>query len=570
MKEKILIIDDEEGIRFTFKAFLSDEGYTVFTAEDYHSALKTVSEEKPDLIFADIILGEHTGIEILRKIREKGVMCPVVMVTGQPNVDTATDSVRLGAFDYLMKPIRYETLLRSARMALEHKALVEEKERYRNNLEAIFRSVTDAIITVDNEMRVTESNAAVEEVCGITPEKIIGKPFHKVFDEKFESCRNILLETLEKQITIRERRMECKHPDQPRQVMQVTGSPLLDLNNQAIGAVLVLKDITRLTDLEMELKEQNSFHNIIGKSMKMQGIYKLVEDLSEMPTTVLISGESGTGKELVARALHYSGPRSFKPLVTINCTTLPESLLESELFGHVRGAFTGADKSKTGRFQAAHKGSIFLDEIGELSPLVQVKLLRVLQEREFNRVGDSNPVRVDVRVITATNRRLEEEVRQGNFREDLYYRLKVMEIVLPPLRDRTEDIPLLVKHFCKHHNKSLNKNVEGLTDEVLAAFMCYTWPGNVRELKHVLERAFVLCHGNTIFADHIPFEVMDCRPVRKINRNNKQEEREKILRALNRTDWNKSKTARLLGISRKTLYQKILKHRIQQQDMTLI
>ncbi len=562
MKEKILVIDDEEGIRFTFNAFLADEGYTVFTAGDYHSALKTVFEKKPDLIFADIILGSHTGIEILREIREKGIMCPVVIVTGQPNLDTATDSVRLGAFDYLVKPIRYETLLRSARMALEHKALVEEKERYRKNLEAIFRSVTDAIITVDNEMRVTESNAVVEKICGLTPENIIGKPFRKVFDEKFESCRKILLETLKKQITVREHRIECKHSDRPRQVLEVTGSPLLDLNNQAIGAVLVLKDITRLTDLEIELKEQNSFHNIIGKSMKMQGIYKLVEDLSEMPTTVLISGESGTGKELVARALHYSGPRSFKPLVTVNCSTLPESLLESELFGHVRGAFTGADKNKIGRFQAAHKGSIFLDEIGELSPLVQVKLLRVLQEKEFDRVGDSTPVKVDVRVITATNRLLEEEVRKGNFREDLYYRLKVMELVLPPLRVRTEDIPLLVNHFCDFHNKSLNKNIKGVTDEVLGAFLCYSWPGNVRELKHVLERAFVLCHGSTIVAEHIPSEVLGCRPVRKFERDDRSKEREEILRALDKTDWNKSKTARLLGISRKTLYQKISKYSI--------
>ncbi len=544
---------------------MSREGHRVFTCEDYHSALEIISNEEPDLIFADVILGDHTGIEILSEVRKRDLKCPVIMITGKPSINTAADAVRLGAFDYLPKPIRKEYLLRATKLALEHKALwdekrlmEEEKERIRNNLEAIFRSVNDGIITVDKEMRVIEANEATERICGLAPKDIIGKPLIFPDSRCNNSCHAILRETLNRQITIRESLVECRHQDHPHQVAAVTSSPLMDHNDQPIGAVLVLRDVTRLNDLERELRERHLFHNIIGKSRKMQEIYRLIEDLSHTDTTVLITGESGTGKELIARALHHSGPRAFKPMITVNCSALAENLLESELFGHVKGAFTGASKDKIGRFQAADEGTIFLDEIGDISYPIQLKLLRVLQEKEFERVGDSSPIKVDVRIIASTNQQLKKKVKQGDFREDLYYRLKVVEILLPTLRERLEDIPLLVKHFCDRFNRQFKKSVEGVTGDVLNVFMHYPWPGNVRELEHSIEHAFVLCHGDNITLDHIPPEIREYSEFKsRIFKKNEPEGIQGIIHALERTAWNKAKAARLLGISRQTLYRKI-------------
>jgi transcriptional regulator with PAS, ATPase and Fis domain len=332
-----------------------------------------------------------------------------------------------------------------------------------------------------------------------------------------------------------------------------------------MGAVLVIRDVTLLTNLERELRERHQFQNIIGKSKKMQDIYSLLEDLADLDTTVLITGESGTGKELIARALHYGGQRTFKPFVTVNCSALTENLLESELFGHVRGAFTGAIRDKQGRFQLADGGTILLDEIGDISPLIQLKLLRVLQEKEFERVGESISHKVDVRVVACTNKDLKEKVQKGEFRQDLYYRLKVMEIALPPLRDRLDDLPLLIEHFCRHFNEQFKKHIDGISDEVMKRFMDYAWPGNVRELQHAMEHAFVLCRGKWITLDHLPAEIRDGdHPVNqpKDRKKTNTNDVEAILDALSTARWNKTKAARLLGINRRTLHRKINEHRL--------
>ena len=590
MKSKILVIDDEENMRFTFEEILARDGHEVFASDNYHSALKIIEKESPDLIFADIMLGDRTGIEILSAIKEMGVVCPVIMITGNPSIDSASDAVRLGAFDYLSKPIRKDDLLRATKVALDHKALLDEKrlmedekERIRNNLEAIFRSVNDGIITVNREMRVIGINEATEKICPIKRKDIIDKSLIDFPDNSCsQTCHKILKETLDNNITIKDSRIECRLIDNPEQVIAVTSSPLMDNNGAPIGAVLVLRDLTRIIDLERELRERHLYHNIIGKSKRMQEIYNLLQNLATTDTTVLITGESGTGKELIARALHYSGPRAFKPLITVNCSALAENLLESELFGHVKGAFTGALKDKIGRFQAANKGTIFLDEIGDISHVIQLKLLRVLQEKEFERVGDSNPIKVDVRIIASTNRQLKERVRLGEFREDLYYRLKVVEVVPPPLRERREDIPLLVNHFCSNFNKRFQREIEGITGDVLNAFMRYPWPGNIRELEHAIEHAFVICHGKNITLDHIPAEILDyCGPRSygsfqgasgpkapftgldtEISGGNVEIEIQGLIKALEKTAWNKAKAARLLGISRQTLYRKIKENNI--------
>jgi two-component system, NtrC family, response regulator HydG len=595
MKAKILVIDDEENMRFILEEILQREGYDVFNSGNYNSALSIISKETPDLIFADVMLGNRTGIEILGEIRNMGIKSPVIMITGNPSIDSASDAVRLGAFDYIPKPIRKDQLLRVTKLALDHKFLVdekklmeEEKERIRNNLEAIFRSVNDGIITVNKEMIVIDLNEAMEKICPVNRTDILGKPISQFPSNRCsKACHKILNETIEDYTTTKDSRIECRLLDNPEQVVAVTSSPLMDNDGKPIGAVLVLRDLTMITDLERELRERHLFHNIIGKSKKMQDIYNLLQNLATTDTTVLITGESGTGKELIAKALHYGGPRAFKPFVTVNCSALAENLLESELFGHVKGSFTGAIKDKIGRFQAADKGTVFLDEIGDISHVIQLKLLRVLQEKEFERVGDSTPVKVDVRIITSTNRQLKERVRMGEFREDLYYRLKVVEVVPPPLRERREDIPLLINHFCTNFNKRFKKEIEGVTDDVVNAFMRYPWPGNIRELEHAIEHSFVLCHGKNITLDHIPLEIINCSGISsavsgqtgQISGNSEntstqansnrtilneyiESEIQGLMRALEKTAWNKAKAARLLGISRQTIYRKIKENNI--------
>jgi len=569
--KKILVIDDEESVRFTFEAFLSREGHEVLTVEDYASTLEVISKTGLDLIFADIILGDgHTGIDVLREVKNRGMHCPVIMITGEPNVETASNAVRLGAFDYLPKPVQKEILLRITRHALHQKTLLDEKdeleaenEMYRHNLEAIFRSVKDAIITVGDDLHVIEANEATKSICGLPPGEIIGKRFTEVVKQCNKSCYKVLSETLQTKEIIKDYRVECRRQDRHGQVAVLTTSPLRDRNSRFMGAVLVVRDITRLTGLERELKERHKFHNMIGKSRRMQEIYKLLEDLADTETTVLITGESGTGKELMATALHYEGNLAGKPLITINCSALAENLLESELFGHVKGAFTGAVKDKTGRFQMADEGTIFLDEIGDISPRIQLKLLRFLQEKEFERVGDSTLIKVDVRIIAATNRDLKEEVRSGEFREDLYYRLKVVEIGLPPLRERSEDIPLLARHFVTLFNSRFKKTVDDMSNEVLPLLMRYPWPGNIRELEHAMEHAFVLCHGRTITVDHLPSEMKEYPGIEESSPEiSSVNEPREIVRALDKTDWNKAKAARLLGIRRPTIYQKIKEYKL--------
>lgn len=446
----------------------------------------------------------------------------------------------------------------------ERKKAEEEITRHRSRLEAIFRSVNEAIITVDKDMKVMETNKTAEEICGLSTKDIVGKVFNDCMKHCRKSCHEVLQNVLESREIIRDYRIECKHRNRPRQITMVTASPLLDNENRFMGAVLVLRDISRLSSLEDELTERYQFHSMIGKSNRMQEIYDLLETLSDIETTVLVTGDSGTGKEMVSKALHYSGIRKDKPLIKVNCSALSENLLESELFGHVKGAFTGAISDRQGRFQAAEGGTILLDEIGDISPAIQLKLLRVLEEKEFERVGESTPIKANVRVIAATNQDLQEGVRVGRFREDLYYRLKVIEIALPPLRERPEDIPLLVDHFCRRFNDTFHKKIEGVSAEVLKCFMNYPWPGNIRELRHCLERAFILCRDRTIIMENLPPELRQyvdkksSAPAQKTTLTPQN-----ILEALNRTNWDKCEAARLLGVHRATLYRNIAKYDLQ-------
>jgi DNA-binding NtrC family response regulator len=313
--------------------------------------------------------------------------------------------------------------------------------------------------------------------------------------------------------------------------------------------------------LRKELEERYSFANIIGKSPQMQEVFRLIERVAESSSSILIQGKSGTGKELVARAIHYHSPRRGRPFVSINCGGLVESLLESELFGHLRGAFTGAFVSKRGLVQEAQGGTLFLDEVGDMSPSMQVKLLRALQEGEIRPVGGTNIIKVDVRFISASNKNLTQGVKEGSFREDLYYRLNVINVTIPDLSERKEDIPLLTSHFLKKYGSSLKKEILRLSEEAMAALLDYSWPGNVRELENCIERAVVLAKGKEILLSDLPPSLQGSQGQHligvKVGVTLEELEREAIHQTLHYTKGNKALAAKLLGISERTLYRKL-------------
>jgi len=560
----ILVIDDEESIRFTFKSFLEDEGYRVILAGNFEEGISQFTEHGIDIVFLDILLAGKSGLEVLREIKARGSLAPVIMITGAPSIDTATEALRLGAYDYIPKPIRQEMLLRVAKMAARHKRLVDENEENRANLDAIFRSAKDGIISVDNNLTVTEINNAVTDICGYMREAALGKSFDKLEHDCNLKCAGLLRETLKNNEYCEMNNLACEHSLRQGQVVSLVSTPLVDGKGVFRGALLMIKDETRLFQLEEDLKVREKCYNIVGKSEEMLLLYDLIESLAHVDTTVLITGESGTGKELVAEAIHYRGVRHDKPFMKINCSALSENLLESELFGHVKGAFTGAVKDKAGRFEKANGGTILLDEIGDISPRMQLRLLRVLQEGEFERVGESGVRKVDVRVLAATNCDLRQKIKTGDFREDLFYRLKVVEIKLPPLRKRKEDIPLLTRNFINKYNKKFMKNISSVSDEVMEAFMIYSWPGNIRELEHVMEHAFILCRDyckdTVIDFHHLPGELRENNEDAPAGL--EKDERQTIIDALEKASWNKAKAARFLGISRSTIHRKVLIYKI--------
>ncbi len=439
----------------------------------------------------------------------------------------------------------------------EIQRISDEKEQYRLNLEAVFSSIPDAVLTVDKDMRIIHINKAMSNICCISHQLVSGKSIKDFSGSCDRSCFHILFKTLQTKEPVIEYRLECLTSD-PGKVFIINSSPLRDQENQFMGAVLVIRDITRLANLEKQIADPTGYKNIIGKSRAMQEVYRVLDLLTDVETTVLITGESGTGKELTAEALHYGGPRAKHALIKVNCAALAENLLESELFGHVRGAFTGAIKDKVGRFEAAEGGTLFLDEIGDIPLSTQLKLLRVLERKEYERVGDSRTLKADVRVVTATNVDLQKKIKQGLFREDLYYRLKVMGIHLPPLREREQDIPLLCQHFINQLNLDYEKRIVRVSDEVMKLFMDYKWPGNVRELRHTLEHAFILCPAGDIGPQHLPRDFANDQSERKEEVKHKTKvSRASIIETLSRNGGNKAKAARQLGIDRRTLYRNL-------------
>lgn len=556
---RILLVDDEEGICFTLGTLLRKEGYLVDSASCLSAARQLIHDHHYDLAFFDVMLAGESGLDLLREIKAIVPATQVVMFTGSPHVETAAEAVRLGAFDYITKPVRFETLIAVTRHALSAKSLNDERERHRANLDAIFRTVSDSIVMIDGEGQLAQFNSTAERICGYRADHI-GSDASDLDLGCGGGCRVALNEALKSKVPRGMKRIECRPASGRVRIVSLTAAPVTESDGSISGAVAVIRDETELVELERSLHKRGKFHGIVGASSPMQQVYRMIESLADVPTTVLINGESGTGKELVAAALHGSGVRSRGPFVKVNCSALSEHLLESELFGHVRGAFTGAVSDKIGRFQKAHGGTLFLDEIGDISPAIQMRLLRVLQESEFERVGESTSIKVDVRIITATNQPLAEMVAKGTFRQDLYYRLNVVRLDLPPLRERNEDLELLVSYFITRFNDKLAKAVVGVSTDVMAVFRSYRWPGNVRELEHALEHACILCKTSIITVDDLPHDLLANVPPTTPSRKPHAPAADiklSLADALAAADGNKARAARLLGISRMTLYRQL-------------
>ena len=569
----VLIVEDEGVLRLTFKQFLRAEGFEVFTAENFEAALTHLEARIMDVVVTDILLEGRSGVDLLRVIKERDWPTSVIMMTGEPNVETAAEAVRLGAFDYLAKPVTGRDLVRVVRLALDRRRIEEERnlyalraDEYRRHLEAVFNSVNEGIVTVDAGLRIVQANEAFRRIFDIHSRELAGTSFADLAAPGLLPARSALERTLSQHRPITDLRLETWVQGLGEKVVVANATPLVGDNGEQTGAVLVLRDVTRLTALEKELEDQQAARNIIGKSRVMRDMLALVRNVAATDSTVLICGESGTGKELIAEAVHGDSVRREGPFIKVNCAALSEDLLESELFGHVKGAFTSAVTDRVGRFEAADGGTILLDEIGDISPRLQLRLLRVLQAREFERVGDSFPMHTDVRVIASTNQDLAVKIRAGSFREDLYFRLNVVRIDLPPLRERREDIPLLVDHFRRKFNAVFKKEITGVAPETMDVLIGYDWRGNVRELENCVERAFIVCHDTLILPKHLPRDILEWRAAPAVGRmlesrtaapRARELERGHVVAVLEQTDWNIAKSARLLGIARNTLYQKI-------------
>ncbi|MGQ9652006.1 MAG: sigma-54-dependent transcriptional regulator [Phycisphaerae bacterium] len=453
-KERILIVDDDKIIVESLVEFLDLEGYEAAGAASFAEAVNALERKQYQLVITDVNMPDTDGFELLRLIRQRYPEIVVIMITGYGTIESAVEAIKMGAYDYLTKPI------------------------------------------IDDEIRLVVQRA------------------------------------LQQQSLIRENR-----------------------------------SLREALDLRYNLD------NIVGHDYKMLKIFDLIEAVAESRTTVLIQGESGTGKTMIARAIHHRSDRRDKPFVEVSCGAIPESLLESELFGHVKGAFTGALGDKQGKFKAADKGTVFLDEISSATPALQVKLLRVLQERQFEPVGSNKTENVDVRVILASNDNLSQAVAAGRFRQDLYYRVNVVTIQLPALRERIGDIPLLAEHFLKRYCSESRKHILGFTEECIQAMQRYNWPGNVRELENVVERAVVLTRNRRIEVQDLPPNVIEAAQspnnveggYRPMSLKEALEEPEKriIEQALRANNWNRQVTAQVLEINRTTLYKKMKRYGLE-------
>ena len=426
---------------------------------------------------------------------------------------------------------------------------------------AILESISDGVFTVDEDWVVTSFNRAAEEITGISRDEAVGRLCSEVFRSSMCEVDCALKRTLKNGKPVIGKSCYIIDVKGQRIPISVSTAVLKDAQGRIVGGAETFRDLTELEELRQELKGRTHVGELVSRSPIMQKVFEVIPAVAASPSTVLILGETGTGKELVARTIHALSPRRQGPFIAVNCSALPDTLLESELFGYKAGAFTGAARDKPGRFALARGGTLFLDEIGEVSAALQVKLLRVLQERRYEPLGSTRSETADVRIIVATNKDLARQAKLGLFREDLYYRVNVVRVELPPLRKRKEDIPILTEQFIAHFNALQKKSVQGVTTAALSLLMAHDWPGNIRELENVVERAFILCAGGSIGIAHLPEELTLRYAERSTQKGMKSTrdlvEAQTIRKALERNGNNRLAAARELGIHKSTLFRKM-------------
>ncbi|MBW2029805.1 MAG: sigma 54-interacting transcriptional regulator [Deltaproteobacteria bacterium] len=429
----------------------------------------------------------------------------------------------------------------------------------------ILDSIADGVFTVDSDLKITSFNRAAERITGIKKEQALGRHCWEVFRANICERQCALKETMRTGQQIVNQSIFIVTLEGERVPISISTALLKDPRGRVIGGVETFRDLSLVEELRKELSRRHNFFDIISKNKEMQRLFNILEQVSESNTTVLLEGESGTGKELFAKAIHSLSPRKDGPLITVNCGSLPDTLLESELFGYKAGAFTDARKDKPGRLALAKGGTLFLDEIGDISPALQVRLLRVLQDRTYEPLGSTRAEMADVRIVAATNKNLDDLVAKGLFRKDLYYRVNVVKLVLPPLRKKKEDIPLLAEHFIRKFNRLNNREIYGLSPEVLQRLMSHDFPGNVRELENILEYASVVCKNHYIGIEHLPdyllpaiedgTKALEGAKGRLLSWDDMQ--RELLTEVLKVNKWNRKATAAQLGVHPTTLWRKI-------------
>ena len=439
-----------------------------------------------------------------------------------------------------------------------------QKPLIQSHASTILDCIACGVFTVDEDMRITYFNCMAEKITGVSRQDAIGNYCFEVLKANICEKTCVMRRSLETGIKFRSNKVNILRSNGKRIPINICTAVLKDKTGKKIGGVESFRDLSHLEEFQKEIKQHYTCEDIISKNHQIQQIFDILPYIAESESTVLIQGPSGSGKELFARAIHNLSPRNKGPFIAINCAALPETLLESELFGYVKGAFTDAKQDKPGRFALAERGTIFLDEVESLSLATQVKLLRVLQEREFEPLGATEPVKANIRVIAASKTKLLSQVEKGKFRDDLYFRLNVVRLELPPLRERREDIPLLIDHFIEKFNIKMERFIENVSDDVLVTLMQYDFPGNIRELENIIEHAFVMCRGDQIQRHHLPPEFSRDNYRSPLftpeNISFQNAEQKTLAEALEKHNWNKVEAAKELGIHRGTLWRKMKRY----------
>ena len=442
------------------------------------------------------------------------------------------------------------------------------KDFIETSCHTIFNSIEEGVFTVDLDWRITSFNRAAEEITGVPRAAALGRPCLEIFCTNVCKTDCVLRKALNDNTPVFNRPVYMIRSDSKRIPITVNATVLRDHDGRRIGGVETFRDLSNLSKLQRSFHKHHSFENMVSRNPKMLEIFSTLDLIADSDCTVLIEGATGTGKELLAKAVHNNSRQKNGPFVPVNCGALPDTLIESELFGYKAGAFTDAKKDKPGRFERAQGGTIFLDEIGDIPQALQVRLLRVLEDKAYEPLGAVRPSTTNARVVVAANCNLDEMVAKKKFREDLYFRVNVMKLSLPGLADRKEDIPLLVDHFIERFNREKKKHILGLTQEAMAALMLYEWPGNIRELENALEHAFILCKEKLVRLRHLPDKLLTEINAIFLNKGTTLKEIEKnaILQTLHRNNWKKMVTARELGINKNTLRRKIVAYGIGEKS----